>query len=228
MNGIDVYYKPHKFAKSVVKLSDLSTSVKLPSGCNINHWLSTHTIDFYNIINIVRGTLTEFCTPLTCPVMCAGSRYEYLWKDDKQYYKAVKVSAPEYIDLLMLWIESQINDEHIFPSEEHNPYPDNFIIIVRNIFKKLFRVFAHIYYSHITMIRELQMELYFNTSFNHFMMFIWEFDLVSKKEMLPLYDLIINLMGDIGLKKMNNRHIGYIFRDSLSDPKNTNKYNGYD
>jgi MOB kinase activator 1 len=27
----------------------------------------------------------------------------------------IKVSAPEYVDFLMSWVETQLNDEHIFP-----------------------------------------------------------------------------------------------------------------
>ena len=36
---------------------------------------------------------------------------------NQQYKKPVEVSAPEYVDLLMTWCESQLNDENIFPSK---------------------------------------------------------------------------------------------------------------
>lgn len=32
-------------------------------------------LDFYNQINMLYGTVTEFCTPTECPVMSAGSRW---------------------------------------------------------------------------------------------------------------------------------------------------------
>jgi len=47
--------------------------------------------------------------------MSAGPKYEFLWADGVKYKKPTKVSAPEYVDLLMAWIENQTNDPAIFP-----------------------------------------------------------------------------------------------------------------
>ena len=43
------------------------------------------------------GTLTEFCTKETCPVMSAGQKFEYLWADGQNIKTPLKVPAPEYI-----------------------------------------------------------------------------------------------------------------------------------
>lgn len=195
-------YNLHKFAKSIVRSGDLAKAVQLPPNADRNHWLSVHTVDFYNITNVLYGSLTEFCTPTSCAIMNSGPRYEYLWKDGVKYPKATKVSAPEYVQLLMSWIEVQINDERIFPSEDRNPYPPNFEDVVKNIFRRLFRVYAHVYYSHFAKIRELQEESHLNTAFKHFMLFVWEFDLIAKEELSPLTDLLINLMGERALEKL--------------------------
>jgi hypothetical protein len=32
-------------------------------------------VDFFNQVNIMFGTLTEFCTPSNCPMMTAGPKY---------------------------------------------------------------------------------------------------------------------------------------------------------
>lgn len=198
-------YNLHKFAKSIVRSGDLAKAVQLPSGADKNHWLSVHTVDFYNITNVLYGSLTEFCTASLCPIMSSGPRYEYLWKDGLRFTKATKVSAPEYVQLLMSWIEVQINDERMFPSEDRNPYPEKFEDIVSNIFRRLFRVYAHVYYSHFAKIRELQEESHLNTAFKHFMLFVWEFDLIGKEELSPLADLLVNLMGDRALEKLGGR-----------------------
>lgn len=63
------------------------------------------------------GTITEFCTPQLCAVMNAGPKYEYQWCDGVQFKKPVKVSAPEYVDYLMTWVQSQLDDEATFPSK---------------------------------------------------------------------------------------------------------------
>lgn len=42
-------------------------------------------------------------------------RYEYYWCDGVNYKKPTKLSATQYIELLMEWIEVQINNEELFP-----------------------------------------------------------------------------------------------------------------
>lgn len=54
--------------------------------------------------------------------------------------------------------------------------------------------YAHIYYSHFQKIVSLGEEAHLNTCFKHFYFFIVEFDLVERKEMEPLKDLIERLV----------------------------------
>ncbi len=42
-------------------------------------------------------------------------RYEYLWADGQNVKTPLKVSAGEYIDYLMTWVENQLNNENLFP-----------------------------------------------------------------------------------------------------------------
>jgi MOB kinase activator 1 len=72
--------------------------------------LAVNAIEFYNEISILYGTLTEFCTKDSCPVMSAGQKFEYLWADGLNVKTPLKVPAPEYIDLLMTWVENQFNN----------------------------------------------------------------------------------------------------------------------
>lgn len=37
-------------------------------------WLAVNTVDFYNAISVLYGTLAEFCTERNCEVMSAGSK----------------------------------------------------------------------------------------------------------------------------------------------------------
>ncbi len=60
-------------------------------------------------------------------------RYEYHWADGTQVKKAIKVSAPEYVDYLMTWVQNQLDDESIFPSKIGVPFPKNFQQIVKNV-----------------------------------------------------------------------------------------------
>jgi hypothetical protein len=73
-------------------------------------------------------------------------RYEYHWADGVEIKRPIKVSAPEYVDRLMRWIQDQLDDEKIFPSTVDVPFPKEFKLYVKNIFRRMFRVYAHIYY----------------------------------------------------------------------------------
>lgn len=45
----------------------------LPGGQHDNmHHCLVSAVDFYNQINMLYGTITEFCTEASCPVMSAG------------------------------------------------------------------------------------------------------------------------------------------------------------
>lgn len=152
---------------------NLREAVKLPPGEDINEWLAVNTVDFFNQVNILFGTLTEFCTPSNCPSMTAGPKYEYRWADGVTIKKPIEVSAPKYVEYLMDWIESQLDDETIFPQRLGAPFPTNFRDVVKTIFKRLFRVYAHIYHSHFQKIVSLKEEAHLNTCFKHFVLFTW-------------------------------------------------------
>jgi len=186
-------YELHKHAKATLGTGDLRQAVVLPEREDINEWLAVNTVDFFNQINLLYGSITEFCTPQTCEVMSAGPKYEYLWADGETIKKPIKVTAPEYVDYLMTWVQGILDDESIFPSRVDVPFPKNFKDVVKNIFKRLFRVYGHIYYNHFHKIVKLGEEAHLNTCFKHFYYFINEFQLVDKKELLPLEDLIANL-----------------------------------
>eukprot|EP00762_Andalucia_godoyi_P005524 ANDGO_00599.mRNA.1 MOB kinase activator-like 1 homolog B len=188
-------YDLHKHAKDTLGSGDLRAAVVLPPGEDQQEWLAVNTLDFYNTTNLLYGSITEYCNSTECPTMSAGSKYEYLWADGVTYKKPTRVAASEYVQLLMQWIEDLINDEKTFPSQA-GKFPKDFVSIVRNVFKRLFRVYAHIYYSHFQRIQALGEEAHLNTCFKHFVLFVFEFDLIEKKELAPMKEVIINLLGD--------------------------------
>ncbi|OIT32765.1 PREDICTED: MOB kinase activator-like 1A [Nicotiana attenuata] len=173
---------------------NLREAVRLPPGEDLHEWLAVNTVDFFNQVNILYGTLTEFCTSSSCPTMSAGPKYEYRWADGVNIKKPIEVSAPKYVDYLMSWIETQLDDESTFPQNLGTPFPPNFQDVVKTIFKRLFRVYAHIYHSHFQKIISLKEEAHMNTCFKHFVLFTWEFRLIDKAELAPLYELIESIL----------------------------------
>eukprot|EP01084_Bolivina_argentea_P130556 230483_1 len=186
----------HEYATATLGAGNMREAVRLPKGEDFNEWMAVNTVDFFNEISLLYGIITDYCTKDTCPCMSAGPKYEYLWADGIKYKKPIKVSAPEYVDLLMTWVEDQINNEQIFPMEEGNKFPKNFKTIVKTIFKRLFRVYGHIYHSHIQKYVQLDAEAHLNSCFKHFYYFIAEHNLVDQHGLQPLQPLI-----DVILKK---------------------------
>jgi len=75
-------YELHKKAKETLGSGDIRSAVSLPEGEDLNEWLATNTVDFFNQVNLLYGSITLFCTEKTCPIMSASPKYEYLWADE--------------------------------------------------------------------------------------------------------------------------------------------------
>ncbi|XXQ38344.1 Thioredoxin domain-containing protein [Plasmodiophora brassicae] len=178
-------------------VGDMRNTVQLPDGEDLNEWMAVNTVHFFNAASMVYGTCTDFCSDESCPVMSAGPKYEYLWADGNRVKKPIKVSAPKYIEFMFDWIDEQISNPTIFPVDDEVKFPKNFSHVVKNIFKRLFRLYGHIYYSHFEKIQDIGAEAHLNSCFKHLIYFINEFKLVDKKELAPLQKLIDKLLPDI-------------------------------
>lgn len=179
----------------------LIQAVKLPQDEDINEWLAIHVVDFYNQINMLYGTITEFCSPKTCPRMIATEEYEYLWQETNPSgngsispKKPMSLPACEYIENLMNWIQNFFDNDNIFPSKIGAPFPQQFSTLVKTIFKRLFRIYAHIYCHHFHEITELGLQSHLNTSLKHYVLFSNEFGLISQKDYGPLEDLVETML----------------------------------
>merc|ERR1712137_1080584 len=76
-------YDLHKQAKATLGSGNLKAAVQLPDSEDQNEWLAVNTVDFFNQINLLYGSIGEFCTEETCPTMSAGTRYEYYWRMER-------------------------------------------------------------------------------------------------------------------------------------------------
>ncbi|XP_078074866.1 MOB kinase activator 3C-like [Mustelus asterias] len=179
----ELYKKAQASLKSGV---DLKTVVQLPAGENLNDWIAVNTVDFFNRINLIYGTICEYCTERSCPIMSGGLKYEYRWQDEHKYKKPTKVTAPRYMNLLMDWIEALINNEDNFPTRVGVPFPKNFMQLCKKILTRLFRVFVHVYIHHFDRITTMGAEAHVNTCYKHFYYFVTEFDLIDERELEPL------------------------------------------
>ncbi len=136
--------------------------------------------------------------------MSANGNVEYYWTDAKG--KVVKTSAPSYVDSATTQIQSWINDEAVFPTRQGmtwcrntktvlgGAFPSNFVLqYVKPIFRHLYRILAHIYHAHYPIIVACTAEAHLNTLFAHFTCFATTFDLLEKKEMQNMDELILDV-----------------------------------
>lgn len=183
-------FELHKKAQASLNAGlDLKQAVQLPHGEDLNDWVAVHVVDFFNRINLIYGTISDSCTDQTCPVMSGGPKYEYRWQDEHKYKKPTALPAPKYMSLLMDWIEVQINNEHIFPTNVGTPFPKTFMQVAKKILSRLFRVFVHVYIHHFDRVSHMGAEAHVNTCYKHFYYFVTEFNLTDQKELEPLKEM---------------------------------------
>jgi len=190
----------HTMKKTANRTLTLEAAAKIPKGENSNDWHAVNTLDFYNDLSLLMGILDgELCTAATCPCMSAGPNFKYLWADKGAKPKSVCASA--YIEKMMVWVESQLDDPKIFALRS-NGYPQDFVKHVRNIHRKLFRAYAHAYHSHFDIFVSLGAESHLNTCFKHFIIYGQTHKLLDDKDTAPLKEFIPSLLQKGGGKNL--------------------------
>ena len=83
------------------------------------------------------------------PFFCRFFIYRRTVQADSSKKRPSKVTAAEYVENLLAWIKGLLMDEEVFPTEEGGTFPNDFKKkYIMPIFKRLFRVYAHMYYTH--------------------------------------------------------------------------------
>ncbi|KXN71387.1 hypothetical protein CONCODRAFT_81627 [Conidiobolus coronatus NRRL 28638] len=182
-----LYLSPTHLEASLVK-GNFKNIVTLPKYVDQEEWLASNVFDFFNNINLFYGAVSDYCNHRNCPVMSADAGIEYMWTDTNR--RQMKLPASQYIDYVMTYVQNLMDDESMFPTKSANAFPPNFIVIIKGIFKQLFRVFAHIFHAHYDVILHLHAEPHLHSLFAHFISFSKEFDLLDKKDISPLQELV--------------------------------------
>ena len=125
---------------------------------------------------------------------------EYQWLEGKT---PVPKPAREYCELLFDWIQECFDNTKIFPETFEGKTPKKFMDTVEKIFSRLFRVYAHMFYSHQQHLEQLELTEQVNLTFRHFYIFCREFNLLSKKDIEPLKQIIEPIDKEFDLQKLN-------------------------
>lgn len=106
------------------------------------------------------------------------------------------MNASDYIKRSLEQCQTLMDDESIFPIGEDIEFvlhsKGNYQMAIKTIFKRIFRIYAHIYHHHYQAFTESNVEALLNTSFKHFIYFVQEFHLITEKDLEPLEQIIKN------------------------------------
>lgn len=73
------------------------------------------------------------------------------------------------------------------------------------IFTRIFRVYAIVYAHHFAKLENMGAAAHLNTSFKHFLYFVWEFDLVQPAELDALRDIVQEIQARYEAQKGRER-----------------------
>ncbi|KAH0575472.1 Mob1-like protein [Spironucleus salmonicida] len=171
---------------------NLQDIVSLPENEDKNEWIALNICEFQAQIQLVVSFIQDECQKQTCE-MTAGS-YSYTWPATLRH---VKLPASEYIKKAIDENNLLIKNQQMFPLNFSGKFPKDFTKICSIINRRIFRIYAHIYYTHLGCFSDNMVAL--NTYFQHFIMFTQEFELLDQDEMEVLSDVIQDI-----LKEANN------------------------
>mmetsp|Transcript_14161 Transcript_14161/g.45392 ORF Transcript_14161/g.45392 Transcript_14161/m.45392 type:complete len:223 (+) Transcript_14161:298-966(+) len=175
-----------KLTKRTLGSGNLRAAVRLPDDEDLFEWIAANTVDFYNEISLLYGLVVDEAQErFTQAGEGFPPGFEYRWGQGNTK-KPLRVSSPEYVDYVMTWVEDQLDNEEIFPTLASVPFPDNFLDYAKDIYKRLFRIFAILYHRHFSTFEELDAQAHLNTCFKHFLFFVLEYELVDPKELVAL------------------------------------------
>lgn len=190
----------HIKIKDDINNGDILNAVKCPEGQNINDWIAVNCFDLFNEINLTYSSITALCTESTCPMMNGGPKMEYVWVENG---KQLRLSAPEYCDRLFTWVQSCFDDTSIFPVEfTSQAPPKKFAETVKKIFKRLFRVYAHMFHNHMDHLEQLGIQGIALRGFKHFYAFCRQYKMLNKNDVSPLLSLTQDLDKEFGFKSL--------------------------
>jgi MOB kinase activator 1 len=112
----------------------------------------------------------------------AGPHYGYYWEDENTT-KPVQLSAPEYFIALKRWIRRNLSNEKLFPPSSTPELAPEALAVLSTVYRRLFRILAHLYMCHFSDIKKLNMETVINTILMHYSAFVEAHKLMSMTEL---------------------------------------------
>lgn len=179
------------FIQTALVKGSFKTIVQLPKYVDCGEWLALNIFELFNNLNQFYGVISDYVTLEKFPTMNAGPDTDYMWVNGNG--QPINLPAAQYIDYVLTWISSKLNNQAVFPTTTGGAFPPTFLKDCKNISRQMFRIFAHIYHNHFETIVHLSLEPHWNSFFAHFISLVKSFELIDRNEMTPLLPLIEDL-----------------------------------
>ncbi|KXT13244.1 hypothetical protein AC579_1738 [Pseudocercospora musae] len=150
------------------------------------------------------------CNDKSCPSMSAGAT-TYTWIDTSR--NPINLPASTYMKHIQTWVAGKIQDESTFPTQTFQQAPplptptqagtdpnhwlgktsgfnNRFEMEIKNMYKQMFRCYAHLYWSHWMDYWHLSAYRDLNTCFMHFINVGRIFGLLPERDTEPMQPLI--------------------------------------
>lgn len=174
--------------QSQLRFSGPRAATKLPRGANREMWIDIYVVDFVNEVASMWSLVEENCSCQCGRLqMSAGARRSYDWE-------GTHICAVDYARSTLAAAKEAIEDGELFPEDERDAHPPQFIPTVRMIIRRLVHIYAHVFHAHFSAVVALRCDHVVNSLFKRFVLFVIEFDLVDRYEFEPLDELIRNLI----------------------------------
>lgn len=174
----------------------------------------------YSFYSLATGPVK--LTPASC--VCVARNHSYTWLNSR--LEPTEIPAHEYMSLMQRWISGKIDDAKLFPTDpstvsfapspasvsttaisvpeaedwtgRRSGFPKEFASTCRTVFLQMFRVYAHLYWSHYEdPFYHLNLEKQLNSCFSHFLLTATSLDMLRAEDLEPV-QLLINLWAANG------------------------------
>merc|ERR1711879_421277 len=132
---------------------DIEGSIKKPESLKPTVWIMEHMRQFVIDINLLCGALSQHCTKKTCPEMMATEKFTYVCAAHKPNKDC---RAIDYISHAIDAFTATLHNDKYFPSRIE--VPKESIMPLKSHARRLYRIFAHAYFHHEKVFREVEKE----------------------------------------------------------------------
>ncbi|EAY20354.1 Mob1/phocein family protein [Trichomonas vaginalis G3] len=171
-------------------IQDFEPLLQPPDGVTVSDWLIINVMEFLDKTDKLYQCCSLFCTTETCPLFNAGPHYNFFWEDES-IQDPVQLSAPEYLLQLTKWARRNLANTALFPRKDGLELSADAYDVLRAIYRRTIRIYAHLYVCHFSSIKENGIEPVINTVFGHYSQLALRYQMIDEEDiemLMPVFN----------------------------------------